>query len=86
MSEVDAGRTILLFLWAFGLAGIEIEIEGGVGWAQRLPTWYLKRGLTGRIYGLVMGQRPLMGYHVVGFVLIARPEGIFSRRREVSGL
>ena len=33
--------------WAFGLAGIEIEIEGGYGWAERLPTWYLKRGSVG---------------------------------------
>ena len=69
MDEVDVGRTILLFLWAFGLAGIEIEIEGGVGWAERLPTWYLKRGLTGRIYGIVMGQRPLTGYHVYAFTI-----------------
>ena len=69
MDELEIGRTLLLFLWAFGLAGIEIEIEGGVGWAQRLPTWYLKRGLTGRIYGLVMGQRPLTGYHVYAFTI-----------------
>jgi hypothetical protein len=41
MDELEIGRTLLLFLWAFGLAGIEIEIEGGVGWAERLPTWYL---------------------------------------------
>ena len=46
---------VLLWLWAFGLAGIEIEIEGGRGWAERLPTWYLKRGRVGRVYGVVMG-------------------------------
>jgi hypothetical protein len=69
MDELEIGRTLLLFLWAFGLAGIEIEIEGGVGWAERLPTWYLKRGLTGRIYGIVMGQRPLTGYHVYAFTI-----------------
>jgi hypothetical protein len=69
MDELEIGRTVLLFLWAFGLAGIEIEIEGGVGWAERLPTWYLKRGLTGRIYGVVMGQRPLTGYHVYAFTI-----------------
>ena len=40
-------------------------------WAgpKRLPTWYLKRGLTGRIYGIVMGQRPLTGYHVYAFTI-----------------
>jgi hypothetical protein len=69
MDELEIGRTVLLFMWAFGLAGIEIEIEGGVGWAERLPTWYLKRGLTGRIYGIVMGQRPLTGYHVYAFTI-----------------
>ena len=69
MSELEVGRTLLLFLWSFGLAGIEIEIEGGVGWAERLPTWYFKRGLTGRVYGVVMGQRPLTGYHVYAFTI-----------------
>ena len=44
MEDLDLGRIILLWLWAFGLAGIEIEIEGGRGWAERLPTWFLKRG------------------------------------------
>ena len=49
MSEFELGLTLVLFAWSFGLAGIEIEIEGGVGWAERLPTWYMKRGLTGRV-------------------------------------
>ena len=48
---------------------IEIEIEGGMGWAERLPTWYLKRGKVGRVYGIVMGQRPLTGYHVYAFTI-----------------
>jgi hypothetical protein len=69
VSEIDAGHTLLLFLYAFGLAAIEIEIEGGVGWAERLPTWYYKRGRVGRVYGLVMGQRPLTGYHVYAFTI-----------------
>jgi hypothetical protein len=69
VSELEVGRTLLLFLWAFGLAAIEIEIEGGFGWAERLPTWYFKRGRLGRVYGLVMGQRPLTGYHVYAFTI-----------------
>lgn len=69
MDEFDVGRTLLLWLWAFGLAGIEIEIEGGRGWAERMPTWFLKRGRIGRIYGLVMGHRPLTGYHVFAFTI-----------------
>ena len=40
-----------------------------MGWAERLPTWYMKRGLTGRVYGVVMGQRPLTGYHVFAFTI-----------------
>jgi hypothetical protein len=69
MSDLELGRTLLLFAWAFGLAGIEIEIEGGYGWAERLPTWYLRRGRVGRLYGLVMGHRPLTGYHVYAFAI-----------------
>jgi hypothetical protein len=59
----------LLWLWAFGLGCIEIEVEGGHGWAERLPTWYLKRGRIGRLYGVAMGQRPLTGYHVFAFAI-----------------
>ncbi|HWB56360.1 MAG TPA: hypothetical protein VG479_05435 [Gaiellaceae bacterium] len=69
MNEVDIGRTLLLYAWAFGLAGIEIEIEGGYGWAERLPTWFLKRGTVGRVYGVAMGRRPLTGYHVYAFTI-----------------
>jgi hypothetical protein len=69
VSELEIGRALLLFLWSFGLAAMEIEIEGGVGWAERLPTWFLKRGRVGRLYGLVMGRRPLTGYHVYAFTI-----------------
>ena len=40
-----------------------------MGWAERLPTWYFKRGKLGRVYGLVMGHRPLTGYHVYAFTI-----------------
>jgi hypothetical protein len=69
VSNFEVGRTVLLFAWAFGLAGIEIEIEGAYGWAERLPTWFKKRGRLGRVYGLVMGGRPLTGYHVYAFTI-----------------
>ena len=67
--NLDVARIILLWLWAFGLGCIEIEIEGGHGSAERLPTWYLMRGRTGRVYRLAMGQRPLTGYHVFAFTI-----------------
>jgi hypothetical protein len=69
VSELELGRTFVLFLWAFGLAGIELEIEGGYGWAERLPTWFRKRGRLGRAYGVAMGRRPLTGYHVYAFTI-----------------
>ena len=69
MSDLEIGLTVLLFLWSFGLAGIEIEIEGGVGWAERLPTWLLKRGKDGRVNRVDMGHRPLTRYHVYAFTI-----------------
>lgn len=69
MNDVELGRTLLLFVWAFGLAGVEVEIEGAYGWAERMPTWYLKRGRVGKVYGMVMGHRPLTGYHVYVFII-----------------
>jgi len=71
MNDIEIWRTLLLFAWAFGLAGVEVEIEGGYGWAERMPTWYLKRGTVGRVYGTVMGHRPLTGYHVYVFIIPA---------------
>ena len=69
MDDVHVWRTLLLFVWAFGLGGVEVEIEGGYGWAERMPTWYLKRGRLGKLYGIVMGHRPLTGYHVYVFII-----------------
>lgn len=68
-TDFELAATLVLFAWAFGLAAIEIEIEGGYGWAERLPTWYLKRGRLGRLYGLAMARRPLTGYHVYAFTI-----------------
>jgi hypothetical protein len=69
VNGTEAARTALLWFWAMGLAGIEIEIEGGYGWAERLPTWFRSRGLVRRTYGTLMGGRPLTGYHVYAFTI-----------------
>ena len=69
MSDLHLARDLLLFAWAFGLGGVEVEIEGGYGWAERMPTWFLKRGRLGALYGMVMGHRPLTGYHVYVFIM-----------------
>ena len=69
MRDLHLARSLLLFAWAFGLGGVEVEIEGGHGWAERMPTWFLKRGRLGAVYGMVMGHRPLTGYHVYVFIM-----------------
>ena len=51
MDELDIGWILVLWFWALGLGGIEIEIEGGHGWAERLPTWYRRRGRVGTVFG-----------------------------------
>ena len=69
VSELELGRTLLLFAWAFGLAAIEIEIEGGWGWAERLPTWWRSRGARGSGLRRRDGPAPLTGYHVWAFAI-----------------
>jgi hypothetical protein len=68
-ADFHLGAILVLFAWAFGLGAIEIEIEGGYGWCERLPTWYLKRGRLGAVYGVAMAKRPLTGYHVYAFTI-----------------
>ncbi len=57
-----------LLALAFLFAKVEIEIEGGDGWAAKLPTWKVQNRLTDLLYG----GRPLTGYHlwVQLFVLV----------------
>jgi hypothetical protein len=52
----------MLFLLAAAalFAQLEIQIEGGAGWAANLPTWRRDSRWT----RLVLGGRPLTGYHV----------------------
>ena len=56
-------------LFATVLACVEIESEGQYGWAERAPTWFRTTGLPARLYGLVMGGKPLTGYHMFIFFL-----------------
>ncbi len=67
MSELF--RILFVFAWAFGLAAVEVEIEGRHGWAEKLPTWFRVKGTAARLYGAVMRGRPLTGYHAFMFVL-----------------
>jgi hypothetical protein len=57
----------LLCLLALVLALVEIEIEGPYGWAEKLPTPYRVSGPLARVFGLVLGGKPLTGYNLLMF-------------------
>lgn len=57
------------FVFAVVLACIEIESEGRWGWAEKAPTWYRTTGIAARLYGLLMGGKPLTGYHAFMFFM-----------------
>lgn len=75
------GQTIFLFLFALALAVLEVQIEGGSGWAANLPTWKpLKSRWYSRFYGWVMSGKELTGYHlaIVSLVFVAIHYPYFS--------
>lgn len=53
------GEIIFIFLLAFSIAKLEIQIEGKDGWAKNLPTWRAKNKLT----SLLQNEYPFTGYH-----------------------
>ena len=57
----------LLGALALVMAAVEIEIEGPYGWAEKLPTPYRVSGLPARVFGLVLGGKPLTGYNLLMF-------------------
>lgn len=57
------------FFVAMMFAAVEIEIEGKHGWAEKTSTWFRTQGIAARLYGLVMGGKPLTGYHLFMFFL-----------------
>ena len=57
----------LLCLLALVMALVEIEIEGPYGWAEKLPTPYRVSGPLARLFGLVLGGKPLTGYNLLMF-------------------
>ena len=57
----------LLGLLAVLMAAVEIEIEGSHGWAERLPTPYRVSGPAARLFGRVLGGKPLTGYNLLMF-------------------
>ncbi len=57
----------LLGVLAVVLAAVEVEIEGPYGWAEKLPTPYRVSGPLARLFGLVLGGKPLTGYNLLMF-------------------
>ena len=57
----------LLCLLALVMAAVEIEIEGPYGWAEKLPTPYRVSGPLARLFGAVLGGKPLTGYNLLMF-------------------
>jgi len=54
------GYLVFMVFMAVILALWEIQIEGKDGWAAKLPTWRIKKGLIFKL----MGGRPVTGYHL----------------------
>jgi hypothetical protein len=55
-------------LLAFFFANIEIQIEGGAGWATSLPTWRIE---SHWLLDIFWGGRAMTGYHAWVFPFIA---------------
>ena len=61
--------TLFWSTFAVVLACVEIESEGRKGWAENAPTWFRVTPWYARAYGLVMGRKPLTGYHLFMFFM-----------------
>lgn len=70
--KASVGRTLVYLAWvlvmAFFFAKVEIQIEGGAGWAASLPTWRIEHSLWLDIF---WGGRPMTGYHAWVFSFMA---------------
>ncbi len=57
-----------LLLLSFCFAKVEVHIEGGDGWAAKLPTWRVEKH---PLLTLLWGGRPMTGYHAWVFSFMA---------------
>jgi hypothetical protein len=62
--KMNLSSPLLLLGWilliSFFFANVEIQIEGGKGWASGLPTWRID---SHPLLDLFWGGRPMTGYH-----------------------
>jgi hypothetical protein len=56
----STGFTLYLFAICLVLALLEIQIEGGDGWASALPTWRIEQKWVLRL----TSGKPITGYHI----------------------
>lgn len=67
-----AVSVMLLFLYVallgFFFAQVEIQIEGGAGWAANLPTWKIEKHW---LLDIFWGGRAMTGYHAWVFSFMA---------------
>ena len=54
------GLIVWIFLISYFFANVEIQIEGGKGWASGLPTWRIDKH---PLLDIFWGGRPMTGYH-----------------------
>lgn len=57
-----------VFVLAYFFAQLEIQIEGGAGWAANLPTWRIENHW---LLDIFWGGRAMTGYHAWAFPFIA---------------
>ncbi|MFC5473166.1 hypothetical protein [Paraherbaspirillum soli] len=62
------GMLFWALLTAFFFANVEIQIEGGAGWATGLPTWRIEHHW---LLDIFWGGRAMTGYHAWVFPFIA---------------
>jgi len=64
-------QVLFLCFFSLVLAALETQIEGGFGWAAKLPTWRPRPGAWyARLYRKVMWGKELTLYHVLIFSLV----------------
>jgi hypothetical protein len=66
--STDISYLAFVFFLAFVFAKVEIQIEGGAGWAKNLPTWRIE---SHWLLDLFWGGRPMTGYHAWIMVFVA---------------
>ena len=62
------GMLVWTVLLAYFFANVEIQIEGGAGWAANLPTWRIEHHW---LLDIFWGGRAMTGYHAWVFPFIA---------------